>query len=106
MRFVHVLTLVTIWLATAAGLTAQSQITTAVIYGTVVERGRGPARRKVEIRNVDTNLTRTLTTDRNGRARGAAAARHLQRHPCFPDSPRSQENVLASVGDTVRLNRR
>ena len=39
MRLVHWLTAITIWLTAAAGLAAQTQITTGVIEGIVVARG-------------------------------------------------------------------
>ena len=91
MRFVHVFTLVTIWLAAAAGLTAQSQITTAVIDGTVVDTsGAVLPGVEDEIRNVDTNLTRTLTTDRNGRFVACSCRPAPTASPSSsPDSPRT-----------------
>ena len=53
-------------LAAAAG--AQTQITTGVIQGTVVDSsGAVVPNVGVEARNIDTNLTRTQTTDNNGR---------------------------------------
>ena len=69
MAFLRVLTGVLVSLAvSAAAVTAQSQITTAVIDATVTDasgaRLPGVA---VEIRNIETNLTRELTSDRDGR---------------------------------------
>ena len=47
---------------------AQTQITTGVIQGTVLdEQGATVPGVSVEVRNVETNLTRTLTTDEAGR---------------------------------------
>jgi hypothetical protein len=47
---------------------AQTQITTGVIQGTVEdEQGATVPGASVEVRNVGTNLTRTLTTDESGR---------------------------------------
>ena len=55
-------------LAFAAGTPAQTQITTGVIQGTVEdEQGATLPGASVEVRNVETNLTRTLTTDEGGR---------------------------------------
>ena len=68
MRPLHLLTAVTIWLFTAAGVAAQSQITTGVIDGVVVDTsGAVLPGVDVEIRNVDTNLARTLVTNNEGR---------------------------------------
>ena len=54
--------------AFAVGASAQTQITTGVIQGTVQdEQGATVPGATVEVRNVDTNLTKTLTTDDNGR---------------------------------------
>src|ERR1044072_6773792 len=56
-------------LAFAAGTaTAQTQITTGVIQGMVEdEQGATVPGVSVEVKNVETNLTRTLTTDESGR---------------------------------------
>ena len=55
-------------LTLAASAAAQSQITTGVIDGIVLDASGGVLPGvDVEIRNVDTNLVRSLTTDRNGR---------------------------------------
>jgi hypothetical protein len=107
MRYLHVFTVVIISLAASAGLTAQSQITTAVIDGTVVDTsGAVLPGVEVEIRNVDTNLARTLTTDRNGRfvALQLPPGTYTVTLKLSGFATHVQENVLASVGDTVRLN--
>jgi hypothetical protein len=47
---------------------AQTQITTGVIQGTVQdEQGATVSGASVEVRNLDTNLTKTLSSDENGR---------------------------------------
>jgi hypothetical protein len=52
----------------AASASAQTQITTGVIQGNVEdEHGATVPGATVEVKNVDTNLTKTLTTDDNGR---------------------------------------
>jgi len=56
------------FLATAAAASAQPQITTGVIDGTVVDSSGGVLPGvDVEARNVETNLVRTVTTDGSGR---------------------------------------
>ncbi|HEX8146545.1 MAG TPA: carboxypeptidase-like regulatory domain-containing protein, partial [Pyrinomonadaceae bacterium] len=55
-------------LTSAAGARAQTQITTGVIQGTVEdEQGATLPGASVEVRNVGTNLTKSLTTDEGGR---------------------------------------
>src|SRR5262249_51890679 len=57
-----------LWLAVAAPAGAQMQITTGVIEGVVVDTsGAVLPGVDVEVRNVDTNVSRTLVTDRDGR---------------------------------------
>src|SRR5215213_6321482 len=52
----------------APAVVAQSQITTGTIQGTVVDvNGAAVTGANVEIKNLDTNLTRSLTTDEEGR---------------------------------------
>jgi carboxypeptidase family protein/TonB-dependent receptor-like protein len=52
----------------APAIVAQTQITTGTIQGTVVdENGAAVQGANVEIKNLDTNFTRTLTTDDEGR---------------------------------------
>ncbi|MBZ5569046.1 MAG: TonB-dependent receptor [Acidobacteriia bacterium] len=88
-------------------LFAQSQITTGVVQGTVVDpSGAVVAGASVEVNNPDTNFTRSLTTDSNGRfvflalppggykvtisAKGFATV--------------VQQNVHLTVGQTISLN--
>jgi outer membrane receptor for ferrienterochelin and colicin len=106
MRSLHVLTVVIISLAAVAGVAAQSQITTAVIDGTVVDAsGAVLPGVEVEIRNVDTNLTRALTTDRNGRfvALQLPPGRYTVTLTLSGFATMVQQDVLASVGEAVRL---
>jgi hypothetical protein len=55
-------------LALASGVFAQTQITTGVIQGTVLdEQASVVPGAKVEVKNPDINFSKTLTTDANGR---------------------------------------
>src|SRR2546425_12770526 len=75
MRTRLVLVAVAALLAVTIPAAAQTQITTAVIEGVVVDAsGAVLPGATVEVRNVDTNFARTLTTDRERRVRGAAVA--------------------------------
>src|SRR5262245_64482574 len=68
MRMVRSLATGFCFMVMASTVVAQSQITTGVIDGTVVDAsGAVLPGVDVEIRNVDTNLVRTFTSDRNGR---------------------------------------
>jgi len=63
----HLLTTLFVALALAAPAAAQTQITTAVIEGVVADTsGAVLPGVDVEARNVETNFTRTLVTDRDG----------------------------------------
>src|SRR5437763_15786775 len=103
MRSLHLLTVVIISLAAAASAAAQSQITTAVIDGTVVDAS-GAVRpgAEVEIRNADTNLARTLTTEREGRfvalQRPPGRDTITRKLPGF--APVVQEGGFVTVGET------
>ncbi|HEY6360976.1 MAG TPA: carboxypeptidase-like regulatory domain-containing protein, partial [Vicinamibacterales bacterium] len=56
------------WFAFAAPASAQTQITTGVIQGTVTDATGGTLPGvTVEARNAETNLSRTLTTGSDGR---------------------------------------
>jgi len=93
-------------LAAVGGAKAQSQITTAVIEGDVLDASGGVLPGvDVEIRNVDTNLTRSLTSDRDGRfiALQLPPGRYTVTLKLAGFATLVQENVLASVGDIVRL---
>jgi hypothetical protein len=106
MRAFRVLTVV-ISLAVAALASAQSQITTGVIDGTVIDpSGAVLPGVDVEVRNVETNLTRTLVTDRDGRfvALQLPPGRYTVTLKLSGFATTVQENVPVSVGQTVRLS--
>ena len=63
-----VLCVLALCLALAGAASAQMQITSGVIQGTVVDpSGAVVPGAQVEARNIDTNFTRTLSTDADGR---------------------------------------
>src|SRR2546427_10962965 len=106
MRLTRWLTTVTLWLVFATLVAAQSQITTGVIDGTVVDAsGAVLPGVDVEIRNVETNLTRTLTTDRDGRfvALQLPPGRYTVTLKLSGFATLVQENVIVTVGEAVRL---
>jgi hypothetical protein len=86
---------------------AQSQITTGVLDATVTDSSGGVLPGvDVEVRNVDTNLTRTLVTDRDGRfaALQLQPGRYIVTFKLAGFATLVQENVVVTVGETVRLN--
>jgi hypothetical protein len=94
-------------LAAALPLTAQSQITTAAIDGTVVDAtGAVVPGVAVEIRNTETNLVRELTTDGDGRfvALQVPPGRYTVTLRLAGFATLVMEDVRASVGETVRLS--
>src|SRR5213594_2668021 len=106
MRPLHSLTVMIILLTAAAGLAAQSQITTGVVDAIVLDTsGAVLPGVDVEIRNVDTNLTRTLTTDRDGRfvALQLPPGRYTVTLKLSGFATLVQENVIVTVGEAVRL---
>src|SRR5213083_980016 len=106
MRPLHSLTVMIILLKAAAGLAAQSQITTGVVDAIVLDTsGAVLPGVDVEIRNVDTNLTRALTTDRAGRfvALQLPPGRYTVTLKLAGFATLVQENVVVTVGQTVRL---
>jgi carboxypeptidase family protein len=93
-------------LAIAVPAAGQSQITTGVIDGTVVDSSGGVLPGvDVDVRNVDTNLDRVLVTDRDGRfvVPQLPAGRYTVRLQLAGFATVVQENVLVTVGQTVRL---
>jgi hypothetical protein len=107
MRALHLLSAVIISVTTAGSLAAQSQITTGVIDATVVDSSGGALPGvDVEVRNVETNLTRRLTTDRDGRfvVLQLPPGRYTVTLKLSGFATVMQENVLVTVGETVRLN--
>src|SRR6266581_2879423 len=94
-------------LSFTASLVAQTQITTGVIQGVTIDQsGAVMPGTTVEARNLDTNFTKTQTTDANGRfaflllppGRYTVTAAH----PGF--STVVQENADLTVGQAITLN--
>src|SRR5262249_366034 len=106
MRTLRALTVILL-VAVAATASAQSQITTGVIDGTVVDSSGGVLPGvDVEVRNVETNLDRALVSDRDGRfvALQLPAGRYTVTLKLSGFATLVQENVLVTVGQTVRLS--
>src|SRR6266508_7032387 len=107
MRTRHVIPAVAVFLALCVTAAAQTQITTAVVEGVVTDpSGAVLPGVNVEIRNADTNLTRSLVTDRDGRfvAPQLPSGRYTVTFKLAGFATLVQENVLATVGEAVRLN--
>jgi hypothetical protein len=86
---------------------AQTQITTGVIEGGVVDTsGAVLPGVDVEARNVETNFTRALVTDRDGRfaALQLPPGRYTVTFKLAGFATLVQENVVATVGEAARLN--
>jgi len=93
-------------LVLAVPAAAQTQITTGVIEGIVVDSsGAILPGVDVELRNVDTNFTRSLVTDRDGRfvALQLPPGRYTVTFKLASFATTVQENVLVTVGEAVRL---
>src|SRR4051794_28976941 len=106
MRLLHLLTASILSLAIAAPAAAQSQITTGVIEATVLDAsGAVLPGVDVEVRNVETGLTRSLVTDANGRiiALQLPPGRYSVSFKLSGFANLVQENVVVTVGETVRL---
>jgi Carboxypeptidase regulatory-like domain/TonB-dependent Receptor Plug Domain len=107
MRFLLSLTAVILLQALSAPAAAQSQITAGVIDATVVDTsGAVLPGVEVEVRHVDTNLTRVLTTDREGRfvALQLPPGRYAVTLKLAGFATVLLENVLVTIGETVRLS--
>src|SRR5262249_7998505 len=107
MRLPRLAATIFVCFAFVSSLAAQSQITTGVIDGTVTDTsGAVLPGVEVEIRNVETNLSRSLTTDRNGRfsALQLPSGRYTATLKLAGFATLAQENVLVTVGETVQLN--
>jgi hypothetical protein len=107
MRIAHLLPLILLSLAPAAPAVAQMQITTAVIEGVVVDTsGAVLPGVDIEARNVDTNLTRTLVSDRDGRFvfLQLPPGRYAVTFKLSGFATLVQENVLATIGEAARLS--
>src|SRR3984893_3229669 len=103
----RMLMMIVVSLASVVPIAGQTQITTAVIEGTAVDASSavlpGVA---VEVRNVETNLTRTLVTDRDGRfvALQVPPGHYTVTFILAGFATLVQENVLVTVGEAARLN--
>jgi len=103
----HLMLTAVAFLALSVTAPAQTQITTAVVEGVVTDAsGAVLPGVDVEIRNADTNLTRSLVTDRDGRfvAPQLPSGRYAVTFKLAGFATIVHENVLATVGDAVRLN--
>ncbi len=106
MRTIRILLAVALSLTFPALASAQSQITTAVIEGVVADStGAVLPGVTVELRNVDTNFTRTFVTDRDGRfvALQLPPGRYTLTYKLSNFATLVQENVVVSVGESARL---
>jgi hypothetical protein len=107
MRLLHTFAMVFLTLTVATPVLAQSQITTGVIEGVVVDANGGVLPGVgVEVRQVETNTTRALVTGQDGRfsALQLAPGRYVVTFMLSGFSTLVQENVLVTVGQSVRLN--
>jgi hypothetical protein len=94
-------------LSAAAGVPAQTQITTGVIQGSILdEQGSVVPGASVEVKNPDTNFTRTLTTDSDGRFvfLQLRPGRYLLTVSKQGFATVIQENLELTVGQTINLN--
>ncbi|HEY7183234.1 MAG TPA: TonB-dependent receptor, partial [Blastocatellia bacterium] len=86
---------------------AQTQITTGVIQGTVIDENKAViAGAAVEVKNTDTNLTRTLATDSDGRFvfLQLPSGRYTLTVSKQGYTTLAQENLSLTVGQAINLN--
>src|SRR6185436_4983926 len=91
----------------ASSALAQTQTTAGVIQGTVLdEQGGAVPGANTEVRNVDTNFTRTLTTDSDGRFvfLQLQPGRYLLTVSKQGFATVIQENLELTVGQTINLS--
>ncbi|MFY9557615.1 MAG: carboxypeptidase-like regulatory domain-containing protein, partial [Blastocatellia bacterium] len=94
-------------LALASGVFGQTQITTGVIQGTVLdEQGGVVPGANVEVRNPDTNFSRSLTTDSDGRFvfLQLSPGRYTLTVSKQGFATLVQENLELTVGQTINLS--
>src|SRR6185436_4909762 len=107
MRLLHIFAAAILVLIVATPALAQSQITTGVIAGVVLDaNGDALPGVTVEVKNVDTNLTRNLVTGQDGRfsALQLPPGRYTVTFTLPGFATLVQENVVVTVGQTVPLN--
>jgi hypothetical protein len=106
MRILHGLIAVAVLSSIAVPAAAQTQITTAVIEGVVTDSsGAVLPGAEVEVRNADTNFTRSLVTDKDGRfvALQLPPGRYTVTFKLSGFATIVQEDVEVRVGESVRL---
>jgi len=94
-------------LATMSGVRAQSQITTGVIQGTVVDpKGAVLPGASVEVKNLETNLVRSVMTDEDGRFSflQLPSGRYTLTVTKTGFSTLIQKEFPLTVGQTISLN--
>lgn len=94
-------------LALASGTPGQTQMTTGVIQGTILdEQGAVVPGANVEVRNPDTNFSRTLTTNTDGRFvfLQLSPGRYTVTVSKQSFATVVQENLDLTVGQTISLN--
>jgi hypothetical protein len=107
MRFLYTFAIGVLLSIMAAPAFGQSQITTGVIDGVVVDTNGGVLPGvSVEVRNVDTNLVRTIVSGQDGRfsALQLPPGRYRVAFTLSGFSTLVYENVVVTVGQTVPLN--
>ncbi len=107
MRTRPLMLLAAVFLFLGVTAVAHAQIATAIVEGIVTDpSGAVLPGVDVEIRNADTNLTRALVTDRDGRfvAPQLPSGRYIVTFKLAGFATLVEENLLATVGEAVRLN--
>lgn len=105
----HTFTVAALSLALAGPLVAQTQITTGVIQGTVVDATGGAlAGVAVDIKNLDTNISETRTTDADGRfvVLQLRPGRYTVSFRLQGFSNFVQDGIVLTVGQTLNLTPR
>src|SRR5438067_87478 len=106
MRTRHLAIAVAVSLTFTVTASAQMQIATAVIEGVVVDAsGAVIPGVDVEVRNVETNLTRSLITDKDGRfvALQLQPGRYTVTYKLTGFATLVQENIVTQIGEAARL---
>src|SRR5436190_20863919 len=94
-------------LVLASAVLAQTQITTGVIQGTILdEQGGVVPGASVEVRSPDTNFSKTLTTDSDGRFvfLQLSSGRYTLTVSKQGFATVIQENLNLTVGQTINLS--